>query len=110
MPLIVDEADLSESFINFYDIGQAESFEVAAQFQQREAGGWRLPTRAELEDMLARHRAGAGNHRSERYMSSECAMPYRNWVLDFGTGEWHDVDVTECHWGTALVRLVRDAG
>ena len=109
MPLLVDDADLSESFINLHDLGQPDDFEVAALFQQRKAEGWRLPTRAELEELLAHHQAGKGRFRSESYMSSEFPMHYRSWVLDFATGEWQDVDVSECHWGTALVRLVRDA-
>ena len=98
MPLTIDTADVQNEPVNIYD----------ADLSAKKAAGWRLPTRAELDEMLARHRSGRGRFRNGAYMSSEGGIPWSNWILDFSTGAWREADTTESHWGCAYIRMVRD--
>jgi len=95
----VDIAELLDEQINYLDF----KCPVA---RQRE--GWRLPTKTELQELYQLSQRFKEAFKIDTYMSSECSAPYRNWVLDFSTGEFQDRAVDESHWGVAWVRLVRD--
>ena len=104
----IDARDLLTESINSLDLvcmsGAAQDL-----FKARTAEGWRLPTRAELDQMLAAHRSGRCGFQDGAYMSGEPEASHcTNWVLSFNTGEWQEVSTEESHWGLAFVRLVRD--
>ena len=86
-----------DKLINFYDFKMPEDLN---------AEGWRLPTPAELREILNMEN---GNFVEEWYMTSERAEnDWRNLCIEYTTRKELFMDFTESHRGRCRIRLVKD--
>ena len=85
-----------DKYVNHYDFNMPKDLE---------AEGWRLPTSRELKEIFEME---DGNFVNDWYMTSEYKMDFTNLGIHFETREEKYRDVSESHWGTCRIRLVKD--